>query len=77
MRVTYILKSSFQVAMRMTFVKQQSDHVTQCLSSALRMNSKLLTVAHGALNKLVPASPLQLCISPLVTCFSCRSLLFI
>ena len=63
--------------MRMTFVKQQSDHVTQCLSSVLRMNSKLPTMAYRALNKLVPASPLQLCISPLVICFSYRSLLFI
>lgn len=39
------------MAARMIFVKHQSDHVTQCLSSALGINSKLLTMAYRALSK--------------------------
>lgn len=48
----YILKSLFPSAARMIL-----GHVTRSLSSALRINSKLLTMAQRALNKLVPASP--------------------
>lgn len=45
------------MAARMIFVKHQSDHVTQCLSSALGINSKLLTMVYRALSKPAPASP--------------------
>lgn len=45
------------MAARMIFVKHQSDHVTQCLSSALGINSKLLTMAYRALSNPAPASP--------------------